>query len=244
VRVVGSGAGRAELTHVEPGRYAVTVRARGYAEHREDVDVPAPRGLERTTAELELELSVGASVRGEVVDARREPVAGARVSVGRAVALSAGPAAPPGATDVRGRFLLESLPAGTVRLVASHPALGETAVDVRVRAGDALEGVRIAFPTSLRDAADRMDVAPTLTGVAVELEPGRTTVASVVPGSAADEAGLLPGDVLLRVDGRVVRNAAAAVAALRGPEGTEAALTVRRGAETFDALVRREPLRR
>ena len=240
-RAVGTADGKAELTNMPPGAYSVVVRAAGYAEARAAVELPAPRGLERTTAELEIALVPGATAAGEVVDARGDPVAGARVSVGQGAGVARGPGPPPGSTDLRGRFTLAGLPAGDVRLVATHPGLGETETTVRLRAGDTVDDVRLRFDTRLSDVI--VD-APTGVGVAIELEGARPIVRAVAPGSAAEEAGIEPGDVVVKVDGRAVRTGAAAAAALAGPEGTEAVIELRREGEAFEAIVRREAIRR
>ena len=63
---------------------AVRVQADGYAPWSGDVDVPAPRGTERVTARgLEVQLEEAVAVSGEVVDARGDPVPGARVRAER-----------------------------------------------------------------------------------------------------------------------------------------------------------------
>jgi C-terminal processing protease CtpA/Prc len=61
-------------------------------------------------------------------------------------------------------------------------------------------------------------------------------VRQVVPGGGAAEAGLAPGDEILRIDGRPVTELgfAAAIQAIRGPEGTQVLLFVRRRAGQQD----------
>jgi hypothetical protein len=240
-RAVGTADGKAEITNLPAGAYTVLVRAAGYAEARAAVELPAPRGLERTTAELEIALAAGATVRGEVVDLRGDPVPAARVSAGEGSGVARGPGAPPGSTDLRGRFALSSLPAGDLRLVATHPGLGTAETTVRIRPGDVVEDVRLRFDARLSDAPA---LTPSWVGVAIELDTARPIVRSVAAGSAAEESGIEPGDVVVKVDGRAVRTRAAAAAALAGPEGTEAAIELRRDGEPFEVVVRREPIRR
>lgn len=68
-----------------------------------------------------------------------------------------------------------------------------------------------------------------------------TIIYEVKPGSFSEEAGLKPGDVLLAIDGQDVTNATyeGVRAALRGPVGTEAVLTVKRGAKIIEIAVER-----
>ena len=63
-------------------------------------------------------------------------------------------------------------------------------------------------------------------------------LAEVVPGSPAEEAGLLPGDVVLAIDGKAVQNMIdlAAEVKLRRP-GEVVELTIRRDVEIYAATV-------
>jgi carboxyl-terminal processing protease len=84
-------------------------------------------------------------------------------------------------------------------------------------------------------------------GVEVFHMAGELTVIAPIEGSPAARAGLLPGDVIVRVDGRVVPadDPVAAVAMLRGESGTVAVLEVLRGdePEPREFRVAREPVR-
>ncbi|MCP4676486.1 MAG: PDZ domain-containing protein [Deltaproteobacteria bacterium] len=73
-----------------------------------------------------------------------------------------------------------------------------------------------------------------------------TLVYRVRPDSMSEVAGLKPGDLLLAVDGQDVTNASYAVvrAALKGPVGTMAKLTVKRGSEIIDIEVERDSKKR
>jgi S1-C subfamily serine protease len=53
-------------------------------------------------------------------------------------------------------------------------------------------------------------------GVAVQASSGGAQIVEVEPGSAADEAGLQPGDVVVAVDGTAVRSPADLTTALKG----------------------------
>lgn len=71
----------------------------------------------------------------------------------------------------------------------------------------------------------------------------RIVVASVYAGSPAGRAGVLAGDAILRVDGRIVdgMTTAQVVAVVRGPRGTQVTLTLSRGtAPAFDVRITRD----
>jgi len=70
---------------------------------------------------------------------------------------------------------------------------------------------------------------------------GRLVVITTQPGGSAARGGLAPGDVLETVDGQPVRNLGEAMARLRGPEGSEVRLGLRRG-EARSVTLRREAL--
>ena len=67
------------------------------------------------------------------------------------------------------------------------------------------------------------------------------TVTRVFKGSPAEEAGVLAGDKIIGVDGvgYTGYEQNQAVAAMRGEPGTEVTITVARGEETMDIVVRR-----
>lgn len=72
-----------------------------------------------------------------------------------------------------------------------------------------------------------------------------TLVYEIRPGSAADRAGLKPGDRILAVDGEDVTESAfeAVRAAMRGPVGSFAVLTIQRDGVVSDIEIERRPLR-
>ena len=80
-------------------------------------------------------------------------------------------------------------------------------------------------------------------GVWVDFPEGKLVVISPMPGSPAEEAGILSGDVIVAVNGVVVdqTNEEDAFQMVRGPEGTTVRLTISRaGTEgTFDLDVMR-----
>ncbi len=57
-------------------------------------------------------------------------------------------------------------------------------------------------------------------GMSLARVAGSVAVRAVIPGSPADDAGLRPGDRIVSVEGRPVRDEAAAESMIAGPEGT------------------------
>jgi carboxyl-terminal processing protease len=72
-------------------------------------------------------------------------------------------------------------------------------------------------------------------GIGIEIEKRNDEVVVVAPieGTPADRAGIEPGDVVVAINGRRVseEDLSEVVESVRGPEGTEVELTVRRGGE-------------
>lgn len=66
-------------------------------------------------------------------------------------------------------------------------------------------------------------------------------VTKVNEGGPAEEAGMLPGDVIVAIEGQSAEGMSSADAKnlVRGEEGSQVALTIRRGEETFDLSVTR-----
>jgi carboxyl-terminal processing protease len=69
----------------------------------------------------------------------------------------------------------------------------------------------------------------------------RMVVVSVIEGSPAEAAGILPGDITVAVDGEPVdgHTVGEIVEAVRGPAGTDVALTLERDGETYDVVATR-----
>jgi carboxyl-terminal processing protease len=66
-------------------------------------------------------------------------------------------------------------------------------------------------------------------------------IKSVIPNNPADKAGVRPNDIILKVDGRSIRNVPVnrVVTLIRGPRGEKVTLTIRRGQETKDIPITR-----
>ena len=80
-------------------------------------------------------------------------------------------------------------------------------------------------------------------GFRYNTKTNRTIVFEVEKGTMSEEAGLQPGDILLAVDGEDVTNASrqGVLVALKGPVGTTAVLTVKRGSVIKDISIERRP---
>ena len=235
-----------------PGAARLRVRAAGFVSVTNDVTI-ATSGGRRPTALPRVELAPGGSVEGQVLDARGDPVAGARVALDRVPTYLTVGGSPAGVAvaDARGTFRLGDLPEGAVTLEAYAPDVGRARSEgVRVVAGRTARDVRITLRSDRTDRTDDRSrgVDDAAGGVAVTLgetaEPREVVLVSVVEASEAERAGLAPGDVLVAVDGKDVHTLAEARARLSGPLGVDVLVKVRRGERTDALRVAREPIRR
>jgi membrane-associated protease RseP (regulator of RpoE activity) len=115
---------------------------------------------------------------------------------------------------------------------------------VRARPGETLEGVRIVLSGRYLPGRDDAPLAST-TQPGTDATPlaeartkpsefelltrgGELVFSAIQPGSPAERAGLRPGDVLLSIDGELVRSAAQGRGMLRDPAGQTALIQLRR----------------
>jgi hypothetical protein len=240
--------GAFSLSGLGAGAARLRVRVTGYAPAARDVTIPDSGG--RRALEIpRVELAEEGAVEGDVVDGRGDPIAGVRVAKDQVPTWLAVGATPQGIalTDARGRFTLRELPEGTLTLEAYAPDVGRTRLmGVKVVSGRTTTRVRITLVPGAQDGASGEpgasgNVAVTLgeTGAPVEV-----AVVSVSEGSEAERAGLLPGDVLVSVDGAAVSSMEAARARLAGPVADDVVLVVRRADQTLTLRVSRETVRR
>jgi carboxyl-terminal processing protease len=82
-------------------------------------------------------------------------------------------------------------------------------------------------------------------GAEINVEARRIKIVRVLPGSPAELAGLLAGDVILQIDRQATVNlpAADAQSLLRGPVGAPVVLKVKRGAEALTFTIIRQNIR-
>ncbi len=236
------------LAELAPGSARLGVRAPGFAPATRVVAIPDSGG-QRAFAIPRIELAAEGSVEGDVVDARGDPVAGARVAkddVPTWLLIGSTPDSI-AVTDANGHFALRGLPEGTLTLEAYAPGVGRArSEDVKVVSGRTTDGVRVVMaPTS--DDPGAADVSAS-GSVAVTLgetgAPTAVVVVSVVEGSEAERAGIVPGDVLLDVDGARIDGMQEARARLSGPIAQDVVVALRRGDRSLTLRVPREAVRR
>jgi protocatechuate 3,4-dioxygenase beta subunit len=194
-----------------------------------------------------IDLEEPGAVEGEVVDERGDPVAGARVAVGRAPSYLPAGALPRGVavTDARGGFSLQGLRTGPTTLDVFSPDRGRGSALVEIRSNRTQSGLRIALKPS---GSDHDPFAPG--GVAVTLgERGsgdalEVVVVTVAEGSEAERAGLLPGDVISAVNDAKPGSMQDARSRLSGPLQTDVVVSVTRNGAAQRLSVLREAVRR
>jgi len=79
-------------------------------------------------------------------------------------------------------------------------------------------------------------------GAMVSMEDGRLVIVQPFKDNPAEKAGLLPGDIVLKVDGTPIENMSIyeAIDLILGPAGSDVALTILRdGEEPFDVVITR-----
>ena len=83
-------------------------------------------------------------------------------------------------------------------------------------------------------------------GATVEMREGRLTVVAPIKGSPAERAGILAGDVILKVNETAIQNMDInqAIMLIRGPKGTSVRLTIQRAKQpTFELTITRDTIR-
>ncbi|EXJ22601.1 carboxyl-terminal protease [Alkalibacterium sp. AK22] len=90
------------------------------------------------------------------------------------------------------------------------------------------------------------DIQGSFEGIGAEVmkEGDLVRIVSPIAGSPAEEAGLLPNDYIVEVDGESVADLSIseAVALIRGPQGTEVDLLIRRGESDFTVTLTRDSI--
>jgi len=236
-------AGCYALADLVPGPAAVVFSAPGRAPSSPlPVDVPAPPAQ----AELDAALESGGTLSGVVRDlSSGAPLAGAHLAVEGSLeaAASTFPVLSLAVTGDDGLFTLGGLPR---RFSVSAAAAGHHA---RVVGGLETEPGQMTGPIEirLRPLSEGEDPRTELAGIGVMLSPREDglVVTQVAPGGGAAEAGMVPGDLLVEVNGQPVTELGfgGAVDLIRGPEGTSVQLTLVRNGATVELSVPRRMVR-
>jgi hypothetical protein len=230
---------------VAPGPARLRATHPGYAKVEQSVRIDAPTQLDRPAELAAVNLEEGGSVEGEVVDARGEPVSGARVAEGSVPTYLPSGKLPPGVvlTNARGEFRIDDLGAGDVILEAYAPDVGRgRATSIRVEPGRTTNRVRITMSRGESPASDSLSTG----GVAISLDDasGAVSISSVTAGSEAERAGLAVGDRILSVDGQAVSTSKEAQSRLFGPVADDVLVELSRGDTKRKLRVAREQVHR
>ncbi len=239
--------GKFRIDNVTPGPGRLVVSHPEFARVERSVRIERTDREDRPFELAAVDLSAPGDVEGEVVDSEGAPVAGARVAVDVAPAFLPVGALPPGVavTDSKGHFTLRGLSAGPVLLEAYSADVGRGQVKAEVSEGDTSRGVRIVLnlPVSDTEPAAGGSVAVTL-GENDTDEGVVVVLVHVAPGSEAERAGLLPGDLVLAVDGTDVAGMVDARRRMSGPVRGDVVLELERNGAPLTLRVRRERVRR
>jgi hypothetical protein len=245
-RATTDSEGRFALRELPAGTAHLAVRASGFAAAERAVNV-ADTGGRRESVLDRVELTEEGVVEGDVVDARGDPVVGARVANGLAPTWLLVGATPSGVavTDANGRFTLRELSEGSITVEAYAPDVGRGRLSgVAVVAGRTTDRVHVVIERDVADAGE----PPASGGVAVTLgettRPTEVVVVSVAEGSEAERAGVAAGDVLLAVDDVAVATLEQARERLNGPIADDVVLRLRRGDKALLLRVARDAVRR
>jgi hypothetical protein len=229
------------LVGLRPGTQCLSAYALGRAGSDERCVEVTARGETR----VDFELTAGARIAGRVTDrVAHTPIASARVSLENPLGGSDSPLPVIASTetDADGRFQLAGTDTG-VRSIF----IAATGHHSRVIPGLQLEADRdapsIEIDLQPTEPGEEPSIESAGINVVVSAVGDTLVIGKVTPGGGADQAGLKPDDVILRVDGVDLASLGmqAGIEHLRGPEGSTVTLTVRRppDAAAFDVVVTR-----
>jgi hypothetical protein len=231
------------LTGLRAGTQCLTVIANGRGASDEKC-VEVTVGNE---AHADFSLSRGAALRGRVLDrASRAPIAHARVSLENALNVDTDLPLPVFAsteTDDDGHFELDGLESGVHSLFITADGHHSRVVPgLHLDADHQPPDVDIDLLALTPGEAPSIESAGI--NAAVRSQGDDLVIVNCTPGGGADQAGLLAGDVITRVDGIELSTLTmqSGVEHLRGPEGSTVTVTIRRPPDTStrDVVVTRK----
>ncbi len=238
------GRGRARATQVvdghgdfhlslSPGRYRIRGSAPGYAEAAvDDIEVAAAA----ETRGVRVELRPAGTIEGVVLeDPGGAPLPGVHVATDRSHAWGVGRDSPLGGSTALsgpdGHFVLRDVAPGSWPVFASAPQLRMIGPPpaVQVVAGNN------PAPVELRMRKSDGNGDQPYAGIGMSLYPNGDLkfAGEVFEGGPASDAAVRPGDQILAVDGVATSRLSIQDLAgrIRGPQGSEVTLQMRRGAE-------------
>ncbi|MCK6590398.1 MAG: carboxypeptidase regulatory-like domain-containing protein, partial [Polyangiaceae bacterium] len=248
--------GRYEITGLGTGSFSVIAAAHGYAASDEipfsiQSDPPAD------PAPIDIPLGRGGRLTGSVVEENtntntntntKKPIAGARVSLEGRSNQSAGsaPLLVSTTTGEDGRFELSGLSAGLRSItVVAEGHHGRIVSGLAVAEGGDIGPITVELAKTEEGEEPRLEL--TGIGAVLSIKDDGLILGQVFPGGGAAEAGLQPGDIILRIDGLAVVDIGfeQAVQRIRGPEGSSVALFVKNaaGGEPTEIIVFRRRIR-
>jgi hypothetical protein len=237
--------GAYEINGLSPGTYEAAAMAAGYASSSYAVAQVADAPVEADFA-----LRAGARIQGIVTDdATKKPIGGAAVSLegrrGDAPDLPVAPLSPEAETGADGRFTLEHVPSDAVGLRAAKKGYLVRLVSLGPLPEDG-DAPFLAIALTPREPGDGARVELTGIGAVLQARADVLEILQVVPEAGAAEAGLVPGDGIVAIDGTPVKALGyeRGIAAIRGPEGSTVLLRIRRAGREVDVLVTRKLVRR
>lgn len=235
------GEGHFEVGGLAGGRYVLVAYAEGYTPSEAAEVVLRPTD----PAEVgDLVLTRGGAIAGRVTGPDDAPVAGARVRLEHDTPAEV-PAERFALTDGDGRYFLELVPPGRHSVLVEAPR--ERNFDRRIISGViVMPGEEQNVDVAL-EAASGDEPGLTMAGIGAVIRVDRRgpAVQRLVPGGGGDEAGLQPGDVLLRVDAQPLDGLSflEVIEKIRGPAGTSVILELRRGDQPMTFEVTRGTVR-
>ena len=229
-RVVNHAEGRFEENGLPAGLYDVFVATAGGGAVARGVEVKEGA----RSSEVVLVASLQKSVDGTVVG-----LASGRPLGGLPVALNCGESRLSSTTAADGSFRFDGAPAGLCALVVAENQPGFIVSNIPLDLSGT-EARRAIGRLPLVEAAEPENSAGKSAGIGAQVREigGKFTVMAVRPGSAADLAGLNPGDVIASVNGQSVESLGlpAMIYLLRGPPGSQVQVVVRSGSRATHAF--------
>lgn len=173
-------------------------------------------------SQLDVHVIAMSSISGRAVDSSGAPIEGALMHLdGAARAVS----------DASGVFRFAGIDPGSYRLSGDLDVRLELTREVEVSEGQQLELGNVMFSKKRLPAG--------MIGLTLRGDSSGVSVATVIPESPADQAGMRPGDQIVSIDGYVPSGITDATAHIRGTAGAQVVLVIQRGGQTLTLQIAR-----